>query len=154
VIHALITLSDTFLLFGTSIYLGTGWSLVLFSFRGADDLTIDNYYDRFVPQVEAATRFFTWLTLLMIAAAVVMIIDEWGNRFMVYPIIVLVGIIAATALTEKVLFPLNKAMAAHIRDEATLHTTLSKWMNLNRVRTAIWTVEWAGAAAYFAVKRP
>ncbi len=38
----------------TSMYFGTGWSLVLFSFPTADQLTPDNYYSHFVPQVEAA----------------------------------------------------------------------------------------------------
>jgi hypothetical protein len=41
---------------------------VLFSFPGRSRLTVDNYYDQFVPPVERATRFFTWWTVLMMAA--------------------------------------------------------------------------------------
>ena len=152
--HALVTINDTFLLFATSIYMGTGWSLVFFSFPIAPSLTVDTYYQQFVPQVQAATKFLTWLTILMTAAAIVMLVDEWGTRFMWFPVVVLVGLIAATGLTEVRLFPLNKLMASHIRDESVLHSTLQRWMRLNRVRVALWTVEWLAAASYFAVKRP
>jgi hypothetical protein len=80
-------LDASVLLLCASMYLGTGWSLVLFSFPGRDKLTIDNYYDQFVPPVERATRFFTWWTVLMMAAAVVLIIatgtagTSWRRRY-------------------------------------------------------------------------
>ena len=55
-------LDATLLLLCTSMYLGTGWSLVLFSFPSRSTLRVDNYYDQFVPPVQRATRFFTWMT--------------------------------------------------------------------------------------------
>jgi hypothetical protein len=64
-----IVLNDLLLLACVSMYLGTGWSLVLFSFPIRPRLTVDTYYDQFVPQVTLATRFFTWMTTVMIAAA-------------------------------------------------------------------------------------
>lgn len=53
------------------MYFGTGWSLVLFWFPTGKELTVGNYYDQFVPQVTAATRFFTWMTTVMLASAAI-----------------------------------------------------------------------------------
>jgi len=70
--NAWLILDASVLLLCASMYLGTGWSLVLFSFPGpARALNVDNYYEQFVPPVERATRFFTWMTVVMIATAVV-----------------------------------------------------------------------------------
>jgi MFS superfamily sulfate permease-like transporter len=148
----LLTLNHSLLFLCTSIYLGTGWSLVLFSFPVAPSLTTDNYYMQFVPQVTAATKFLTWLTLLMIALAIVMLIAEWRSGFRWVPIVVLLGVLAATGLTMKFLLPLNQEMAARITDPGRLGEVLSKWMSLNRVRVGMWTVQWLAMMVYFAVK--
>ena len=147
--HAtLIILNDVFLLACCSMYFGTGWSLALFSFPTAKDLTIDNYYDQFVPQVTAATKFFTWMTFAMIAAAVVMTVSEWHHKLWA-PVIVLVGVIVATAVTKVWILPLNAVMAGHIRDPGVLRMTLTRWMAFNRLRVALWTVQWLALATYF-----
>ncbi|WP_010099432.1 hypothetical protein [Burkholderia ubonensis] len=64
----LLIANHAFLLLCASMYLGTGASLVLFSFPVAPQLTTDNYYLQFVPQVTAATAFFTVMTKLMLAS--------------------------------------------------------------------------------------
>jgi hypothetical protein len=148
----LLTLNHSLLFLCTSIYLGTGWSLVLFSFPVAPSLTPDNYYMQFVPQVTAATKFLTWLTLLMIVLAIVMLVSEWRSGFRWVPIVVLLGVLAATGLTMKFLLPLNQEMAAGITDQARLGEVLTKWMSLNRVRVGMWTVQWLAMMTYFAVK--
>ena len=132
-----------------SMYLGTGWSLVLFSFPIAPQLTVDTYYLQFVPQVEAATRFFTYMTGLMIVLALLMVIGEWRTRFRWVPLVVLLGIIAVTLLTTRVIFPLNAAMRNGITDPEQLVEVLGRWMALNRVRVGIWTVQWVALAFYF-----
>jgi hypothetical protein len=133
----------------TSMYLGTGWSLVLFSFPGAKKLTTANYYDQFVPQVTLATRFFTWMTALMSGAAVVAIVWERHSWYVAAPAVVLAAILVATGLTIKFIFPYNKRMAEHISDEAELQRVLGKWMFLNWIRVLLWTVEWVAMAAWF-----
>lgn len=148
----LLTLNHSLLFLCTSIYLGTGWSLVLFSFPVAPSLTPDNYYMQFVPQVTAATKFFTWLTLLMIVLAIVMLVAEWRSGLRWVPIVVLLGVLAATGLTMKFLLPLNQEMAAGITGQGRLNEVLSKWMSLNRVRVGMWTVQWLAMMIYFAVK--
>jgi hypothetical protein len=103
-------LNAAVLLLCASMYLGTGWSLILFQFPSRPKLTIDNYYEQFVPPVQRATRFFTWMTMLMLAAAVVMIVADRGSAYVIAPSVLLVAVIAATALTLKFIVPWNKRM--------------------------------------------
>ena len=139
------------LLLCTSVYLGTGWSLVLFSFPSRPELTTDNYYEPFVPPVQRATRFFTWWTAVMMAAAVVLIVSERTSAYVIAPSLVLASVIAATALTVKFIFPYNRRMAAHIRDEVELQLVLGRWIRLNWIRVTLWTFQWAAITTWFAV---
>ena len=133
----------------TSMYFGTGWSLVLFSFPSAPGLTPDNYYHQFVPQVTRATDFFTYMTMVMIITAIIIIIEEWRSSKKWYPIGVLLGVIAATLLTMFFILPYNEQMAAGITDSVVLHDILNKWMTLNIVRVSIWTIQWLLMLLYF-----
>jgi hypothetical protein len=148
----LLAANHLFLLACVSMYFGTGWSLVLFNFVVADQLTVDTYYLQFVPQVTAATRFFTWMTMAMLAAGGVMLAAEWRTRLRWVPIVVLLGVVAATGLTMVFILPYNALMAEGITDPAVLEATLSRWMTLNRVRVGLWTVQWLAMAAYFGIR--
>jgi MFS superfamily sulfate permease-like transporter len=148
----LLVLNHSLLFLCTSIYLGTGLSLVLFSFPVSPRLTPDNYYLQFVPQVTAATRFFTWMTLLLIALAVVMLVAEWRSRLRWCPAVVLAGVVAATGLTIAFILPYNEQMAAGITDPVQLREVLDRWMALNRVRVGMWAMQWLAMMTYFAVK--
>jgi hypothetical protein len=148
----LLLLNHSLLFLCVSMYLGTGWSMVLFSFPTAPYLTLDNYYYAFVPQVAAATSFFTTMTKLMIVLCIIMIVAERKSGFRWVPIIVLLGVFAATALTLKYIFPLNAAMSHGIKDANELRATLGHWMFLNKVRVSLWSVQWAAMMAYFAAK--
>jgi DMSO reductase anchor subunit len=134
-----------------SMYLGTGWSLILFSFPIIPQLTIDNYYMQFVPQVTAATHFFTYMTMLMIGLCFVMIVSEWKTRLRWVPIVVLLAVVAATLLTTTSILPLNKQMSSGITDPSRLQDILQQWAALNQVRVALWTVQWVSMMIYFAV---
>ncbi len=151
-LHWWLTADDLFLLLCTSMYLGTGWSLALFSFPIAGKLRPDNYYDQFVPQVEAATRFFTVMTTLMLVAGAVMVTWEPTNWQRVFPAIVLAGVVAATTLTVVWILPLNRRMAAGIAGQAELDAVLRRWMRLNWLRVGLWTVQWLSMAAWLGVK--
>jgi hypothetical protein len=150
--ETLIIIAAALLFLCTSMYLGTGWSLVLFSFPIAPTLTVDTYYMQFVPQVDAATKFFTYMTMLMLALCAALVWAEWRTVWMWAPILVFVLVIVATTLTTRVIFPLNKAMKDGIRDPAVLRTTLARWMTLNRIRVGLWTVQWLAMMWYFAAK--
>ncbi len=136
----------------TSMYLGTGWSLVLFSFPIAPQLTVDNYYLQFVPQVTAATRFFTWMTLVMLVSSVVLFFAERRSSLRWYPVVVFLSVVAATLLTRFLIFRYNAEMASGIRDPERLREVLAAWMSTNRIRVWLWTVQWLGMMGYFAHK--
>jgi hypothetical protein len=145
-------LNDLLLMLFVSMYFGTGWSLVLFSFQIAPRLTVDNYYLQFVPQVTAATRFFTVMTAMMIASAAIMIVSLWGTALAWLPVLVIAAVIAATTLTVIWILPLNNQMSAGIKDPTQLQNILGRWMALNRVRVGLWSVEWLAMAAFFGIR--
>jgi hypothetical protein len=145
----LLTANNALLFLCVSMYLGTGWSLVLFSFPVAPQLTIHNYYMQFVPQVTSATHFFTYMTTLMIVLAVVMLAAEWRSVTRWAPIVVLGSVIVATLMTIWVILPLNDEMSRGITSPSRLRAVLDQWMALNRVRVGLWTVQWASMMAYF-----
>jgi hypothetical protein len=146
----LLKLNKALLFACVSMYFGTGWSLVLFSFPTASELTPENYYNQFVPQVTAATKFFTYMTMVMIASCVIFIIEEWRTKIKLYPIGVLLLVIAATLLTMIFILPYNQQMAAGIKTQAELQEILGKWMNLNIVRVLLWTGQWLLMMAFYA----
>jgi hypothetical protein len=146
------TLNACLLLLCASMYLGTGWSLVLFTFPIAPQLTVENYYLQFVPQVTAATRFFTWMTLVMLVSAGVLFFAERRSRLRWYPATVFLGVVAATLLTRFLIFRYNAEMAAGIQDPLRLREVLASWMATNRIRVGLWTVQWLAMMGYFAHK--
>jgi hypothetical protein len=146
-------IADALLLFlCASIYLGTGVSLVVFQFPSRPQMTVQSYYEQFVPQVTRATRFFTWMTIVMIAAAIVLVVAEWGDGTMWAPLVVLLGVVAATVLTVAWILPINRKLAAGVTEYEVLQGHLKRWMALNTVRVALWAVQWGAMAAYFAAK--
>ena len=148
--QALFTINKWLLFACVSMYFGTGWSLVLFSFPIADSLTPDNYYYGFVPQVTAATHFFTYMTQLMSLCACIWIWEEWHQKSKWFGIGILFAVVLATSLTLIYIFPYNKQLADGIKDAVVLKDVLHKWMNLNRIRVSIWTVQWLLMVWYFA----
>jgi hypothetical protein len=149
---ALLGVDYAILLACAAMYFGTGWSLLLFSFPGAPNLTPANYFPQFVPPVHAATRFFKPMTVVMLVAAGVMLVAEWSSALVWVPAVVIGAVVAATWLTVRLIFPVNAVMDEHIADQKTLDRTLERWMYLNRVRTGIWTVEFVAMATFFAVR--
>lgn len=135
-----------------SMYLGTGWSLVLFSFPLAPRLTPETYALPFVEPVKNATRLFTAMTIMMLIAAVVLIVGEADSEYLWVPIVYLAGVIAATALTLLFIFPYNKELTAGVTDQHRLQAVLGKWMRLNVARVSLWTVQWLAVTLYFVLK--
>jgi hypothetical protein len=150
-IETWLAINNLFLFLCTSMYLGTGWSLLLFQFPSATRFRPDNYYDQFVAPVHAATRFFTIMTTLMIASAIAMIVGEPHAGYWVLPAIVLAAVVAATLLTVVFIFPLNKRMDEHIESQSELDDVLRRWMVQNRIRVSLWTVQWFAMAVWFAL---
>ena len=139
---AFIALNALFLFLCASMYLGTGWSLWLFSFQVAPHLTPANYYYAFIPQVLAAAKFFTYMTALMGVSGLLLAWQLRHDKGKWAPILTMVAVAAATWLTLQYIFPYNHTLEANVQDMALLQATLAKWIALNKVRISLWTVQW------------
>lgn len=146
----LLMLNHAILFLCASMYLGTGGSLIFFNLPIAPQLTPDNYYLQFVPQIEAATNFFRPMTMVMLVLCVVMTISEWKQKTRWVPILTAVWIIAATVLTVYWIFPVNAILEHHVTDPVLLKSTLDEWIFLNKVRVFFWILEWVTLMWYFA----
>jgi len=132
-----------------SMYLGTGGSLVFFQLPLEPQLTVDNYYMVFVAPVADATRFFTYMSWVMLITGLIMLGTEWYSGIRWVPIVVLLGIVAAIGVTLILIFPLNDELSQRVTDPARLRVVLHEWGNLNRVRASIWAVQWAAMMYWF-----
>ena len=132
-----------------SIYLGTGISMVFFQMPLEPKLTVDNYALVFVEPVANATRFFTYMTIVMLITGFVMLVTEWFTGLRWVPIFVLLAVIAATLLTIYVQFPYNKELTDGIHDPEHLKVVLSGWASMNRIRVSLWVVEWLAMMYWF-----
>ncbi len=150
--ETLTVLVAALMLLFASMYLGTGWSLVLFSFPLAPRLTPDNYELPFIEPVKNATTFFTFMTLAMLVAGGVHVAAEADSEYLWVPVAYLASVVAATVLTLVFIFPYNRELKAHVTDPHRLHVVLGKWMRLNVIRTLLWTVQWTVVAVYFVLK--
>jgi hypothetical protein len=150
--RTLVLVDEVVLLMGASMYFGTGWSTVLFSFPITPHLTVENYYLQFVPQVKAALRVFTALTTIMIATAGIMLVAEWGTGLVWVPILVVTLVVGSAALTVTLILPINRRMAEGITDQAELEEALRRWKSLTSIRVGLWSTEWLAMAIFFAVR--
>jgi hypothetical protein len=135
-----------------SMYLGTGWSLALFTLPGRPRWTVDNYYDQLMAPIARATRFFTWMTIVMLACCAALLVAEWGSAYLLAPVVVVLAVIAATLLTTLVIFRYNRRLRERVTDPAELREILEHWVRWNWLRLALWTVQWVGVAAYVGLK--
>jgi hypothetical protein len=140
------------LLLCASLYLGTGWSLTLFTLPNRPHMTVDNYHDQIVGPIRRATRFFASVTVAMIAGAIALIAAEWGSAYVIAPALVLAGVVGATLLTTLAIFPHNRRLREGIRENVELQQVLGKWIAWNWVRLFLWSGEWTAMATYFALK--
>ena len=149
---AVSVLNASFLFWATAIYMGTGWSMWLFSFPIVPQLTPENYYYVFVPQVAYATKFFTPLTWIMMACSLLMLILEWKGGIRWVPVVVLLLVGIAGWVTVQFIFPYNREMTAGIHDQGQLQDILKHWTRLSTLRMWMWTVEWLAMMYYFGRK--
>ena len=141
-----------FMLLFASMYLGTGWSLVLFSFPLAPRLTPETYALPFLEPIRNATRFFTVMTTAMLVAGAALTVGEADSEYLWVPIVYLVGVIGATLVTVVLIFPYNQELRAGVTDPDRLRIVLRKWMRLTVVRVVLWTTQWVAVALYLVLK--
>jgi hypothetical protein len=146
----LLSLNHSLLFLCISIYLGTGGSMLLFTLPQIPEWTTADYYGHLVPQLTAATAFFTPLTQIMLVLSSVMILSEWKRGQRYTSIFVMLAIVGATAVTMTQLLPRNAIMAQGISVQAELMELLDDWQFYNRIRFVFWAAEWAAMMLFFA----
>ena len=145
----LYVVNNALLFAGVSIYFGTGWSTAIFQFPVMPHLTPDNYYLHFIPQIDAATVFFTVMVTVMLINCGVMLIVEWKTKYRWVPIVIAVLVIGATCLTVFIIFPVNQILRDGITDQAQLMDIVAQWIFLTKIRVALWSAEWIVMMYYF-----
>lgn len=151
--QTVVDLSNAYIFFCASIYLGMFWSLHFFWFPNyPSTLNLDNYYDAIIPQTTLATKFFFITIPIMVAALVVMLISEWKTKFMWVPLAWIPGLFAPVIVQQAFIEKINDEFSAGVSDEARLQVLLGDWMFLNDLRWIILTIMW-GITMYFFIAK-
>jgi len=148
----LLAINHAWIFFGATLYCGVLWSLRFFWFPTWRNLKPDNYYDQFIPQTSAATRFFTIVVPLMFLALIIMTVTEWKSGIRWAPIAGLILLGAATYVGQAHIIPINKVLEGRITDPALLTGHLEKWISLNDIRWVLMTLMWLVMMIYFIQK--
>ena len=151
--QTIVDLSNAYIFFCASIYLGMFWSLHFFWFPNyPSTLNLGNYYDAIIPQTTLATKFFFITIPIMAFCILVMLISEWKTKLMWVPILWIPGLLAPVVIQQRFIESINNQFSAGVKDEATLQQLLSDWMYLNDLRWIILTVMWAITMYFFIAK--
>jgi glucan phosphoethanolaminetransferase (alkaline phosphatase superfamily) len=145
----LLALNHATIFFGATLYCGVLWALRFFWFPTWTHLTLANYYDQFVPETLAATRFFTVVVPIMFLCCLIMVVTEWRGRLRWAAIAAFVCLIAATIVGQAYIIPVNKIIDAGVKDQAQLTSLLQRWMSLNDIRFVLLTIMWVVMMYYF-----
>jgi len=151
--QTIVDLSNAYIFFCASIYLGMFWSLHFFWFPNyPSTLNLGNYYDAIIPQTTLATKFFFITIPIMAFCIVVMLVSEWKTKLMWVPILWIPGLLAPVVIQQRFIESINNQFSAGVTDEATLQQLLSDWMYLNDLRWIILTFMWAITMYFFIAK--
>jgi len=138
--------------FGTTAYAGVLWSLHFFWFPSWRGLRVDNYYDQFIPQTTAATKFFTIVVPVMFLSLIVITIHEWRSKLKWISIAGFLTLGAATFFGTLRILPINHKLKEGVTDQAQLTEMLDKWIDLNETRFVLLTILWLLLVAYVTCK--
>jgi hypothetical protein len=148
----LLVFNSSCIFFGTTLYVGVLWALHFFWFPTWQDFKVENYYDQFIPQTAAATKFFTVVVPIMFLCSVIMVWKDWKTSMRW----IAAGSLACLALATYVgtlhIIPINKILAARVTDQARLTDLFQQWMFLNDIRWVLMTLSWVLLMYYFGAK--
>lgn len=148
----LLTIDAVYLLAGATVYVGVLTTLRLFLYPTWTDVRPDNLQQRFSQPVEAATRFFTVAIPTWMAAAIVLIVAEWGESTVWPPILALAMLLTTAIMTVVVIRPINLTLKAGVADLAEMTALLQRWMKINNIRWGVVIVFWCSVVWYFVEK--
>ncbi|UZN04650.1 hypothetical protein [Cellulomonas sp. S1-8] len=136
-------------LFGATMYVGTMWVLKLFLFPTWPGLTRENVAVHFGVPTRRATTFFTVVVPPMFVAAIVLVVTEWGTRWVWFGVACLVGVFVLTFVGQALIIPVNKRIRGGLfADDTELSGLLRRWMVLNDVRFYGSTLTWVAIVWY------
>ncbi|MCF1752661.1 hypothetical protein [Mariniradius sediminis] len=151
--QTVVDISNAYIFFCASIYLGMFWSLHFFWFPNyPSTLNLSNYYDAIIPQTTLATKFFFITIPIMVVALVIMLNSEWKTKFMWVPLAWIPGLFAPVIIQQAFIEKINDEFSAGVSDEARLQVLLDDWMYLNDLRWIILTIMW-GITMYFFIAK-
>jgi hypothetical protein len=151
--QTVVDVSNAYIFFCASIYLGMFWSLHFFWFPNyPSTLNLSNYYDAIIPQTTLATKFFFITIPIMVVALVIMLISEWKTKFMWVPLAWIPGLFTPVIIQQAFIEKINDEFSAGVSDEARLQVLLDDWMYLNDLRWIILTIMW-GVTMYFFIAK-
>jgi hypothetical protein len=148
----LLAANHAYSMFGTTLYVGVLWALRFFWYPGWRKLKVSNYFDQFVPQTTAATKFFTVVVPLMYLSLATMTVTERKSRLRWVPLGGLTCLSAATYVGQGHIIPINKILAQGVTDQTELEEYLRRWMALNDIRWGLMTTMWLILMYYFIAK--
>ena len=147
----LIGVNHTFLMFGTTVYMGVLWALHYFWYPSWEVMDVGNVQDHFILPTSAATDFFTIVVPIMFLTSIIMIWREWKTKFRWHAIIGFLGVTGATFVGQFLIIPVNESIAAGV-DQAQLTELLNEWMVLNDIRWTIINIMWLALMIYFLMR--
>lgn len=151
--QTLIDISNAYIFFCASLYVGLFWSLHFFWFpHYPSTLNLDNYYDAIIPQTTTATKFFFITIPIMAAAIVVMIITEWKTKYRWVALLWIAGLFGPVIIQQVFIEKVNDAFIAGVTSMDTLQSLLKEWMFLNDLRGVILTIMWCLMMYFFIAK--
>jgi hypothetical protein len=148
----LLAINHSYLMFGTTVYVGVLWALHFFWYPSWRAITLDGVQDHFIGPTSAATKFFTIVVPLMFLAGAVLVFMEWRTKLRWWAVAALLCIAGATYVGQVHIIPINKRIGAGVNDPSELTGLLQQWMFLNDVRWVIMTAMWGVMMYYFIAK--
>ncbi len=148
----LLAINHCIIMWGATLYAGVLWALHFFWFPSWKHLTVANYYDQFIPQTDAATKFFTIWVPVTFVCLLIMAWTERKTRLRWVPWAGLVCLGISTGVGTMLIIPINKFLATRITDQAVLTERMERWMFLNNIRWVTETAAWVVMAYYFVAK--
>lgn len=136
-------------LFGATMYVGTMWVLKWFLFPTWPGLTRENVAVHFGTPTRRATAFFTGVVPPMFVAAIVLVVAEWGTRWVWFGVACLIGVVVLTFVGQAIIIPINRRIrGGDFADDTELAGLLRRWMTLNDVRFHGSTLTWVAIVWY------
>ncbi len=145
----LLAINNTYLFFGTTVYVGVLWALHFFWYPSWEVMNPGNVQDHFILPTSAATDFFTIVVPLMFITNAILIVYERKTRLVWLAVLALLGITVSTVVGQALIIPINESIAAGLSDPAELSRRLRRWMFLNDVRWIAMTIMWLALMGYF-----